>query len=165
MSETTDRLNLPLLAAGQSQKEVTHNEALAQMDMLLHPVVEAAEQTAPPVAPQAGQGWIVGRAAQAAWQGKDGALAVWTAAGWRFCPAFEGLSVWSRASNRLLRFVGGRWSDAVEVGALRIGGRQVVGAQQPSIALPSGGTAPDAPARAALAAIIAALQSHGLIAS
>lgn len=165
MTEMTDRLDLPLLAAGQSQKEVTHNEALAQIDMLLHPVVEAVAPPVPPAAPQPGQGWIVGRAAPAAWQGKENALAVWTAAGWRFCPAFEGLSVWSRAGSRLLRYVGGRWSDSLEVGALRVGGRQVVGPQQPAIAMPSGGNAPDVPARTALAEIIVALQSHGLIAS
>ncbi len=165
MSEATDRLALPLLAAGQSQKEVTHNEALVQVDMLLHPVVVTAGQVVPPEAPRLGQGWIVGRAARDGWQGQDDALAIWTAGGWRFCPAFEGLSVWSLAGNRVMRFTAGRWSDAFDVGAVRIGGKQVVGAQQPAIPLPTGGTAPDIQARTALAAILSALQAHGLIAA
>ena len=37
----TDRFALPLLAAAQAQKEVTHNEALARVDALLHAVVVA----------------------------------------------------------------------------------------------------------------------------
>ena len=41
MSEMTDRLLLPLLATAQAQKEVTHNEALTLVDLLLAPVVEA----------------------------------------------------------------------------------------------------------------------------
>jgi hypothetical protein len=36
MSETTNRLELPFLASGQAQKHVTHNEALAQLDALVH---------------------------------------------------------------------------------------------------------------------------------
>jgi hypothetical protein len=33
------RLALPLLAAGQAGKEVTHNEALTRLDMLVQPAV------------------------------------------------------------------------------------------------------------------------------
>lgn len=165
MSEATDRLGLPLLAAGQSQKEITHNEALTQIDLLLHPVVVASGLTAPPAAPKVGQGWIIGRAASGLWQGQDDALAIWTAAGWRFCPAFEGLAVWTLAGSRILRFISGRWSDGFDVGALRIGGKQVVGTQQPAIPIPTGGQTPDAAARATLSALIVALQAHGLIAT
>ncbi len=35
--ETTARLGLPLLATGQAQKETTHNEALALIDLAPHP--------------------------------------------------------------------------------------------------------------------------------
>lgn len=37
---TTSRWQLPLLAVGQTQKEVTHNEALARVDALLVPAAE-----------------------------------------------------------------------------------------------------------------------------
>ena len=60
MSDVTDRLGLPLLAAGQSQKEVTHNAALTQLDMLMQSAVVAAFVTAPPAAPQPGQCWSGG---------------------------------------------------------------------------------------------------------
>ncbi|MFM7028368.1 MAG: DUF2793 domain-containing protein [Chakrabartia sp.] len=163
MSDTTDRLGLALLAAGQSQKEVTHNEALLQIDMLVQAVVVNAGLTAPPEAPGAGQCWIVGRAALGAWQGRDDALAGWTAGGWRFWPPTEGALVWNSATLRPLRFTAGRWTDVVDAGALRVGGKQVVGAQQPAILAPSGGTNPDVQARSAISAIIAVLQAHGLV--
>ena len=46
---TTSRFALPLLAAGQADKELTHNEALACLDILLQPVVQAVGLTVPPV--------------------------------------------------------------------------------------------------------------------
>ena len=48
MSDASDRFALPLLHAGQAQKEITHNEALQLIDMLLHPYAESASLTAPP---------------------------------------------------------------------------------------------------------------------
>ncbi len=36
MNERTSRLSLPLLHASQAQKEMTHNEALTLIDLLLH---------------------------------------------------------------------------------------------------------------------------------
>ena len=56
------RLGLPFLAAGQAQKEVTHNEALALIDAGLSPAAETIGVTAPPSAPALGQCWIVGGA-------------------------------------------------------------------------------------------------------
>ncbi|MEN9709931.1 MAG: hypothetical protein RIQ68_2339, partial [Pseudomonadota bacterium] len=76
---------------------------------------------------------------------------------------FEGLSAWSLSEARALRFTNGRWSDAADVGALRIGGKQVVGAQQPAIAVPTGGGVIDTQARAAISTILVTLQTHGLI--
>ena len=48
MSEATSRLNLPLMAAGQSQKEVTHNEALLRIDLLVQTTVMSGPQSTPP---------------------------------------------------------------------------------------------------------------------
>ena len=74
MAEATTRHGLPLLQAGQAQKEVTHNEALVLLDLLAHPAVEGVLAT-PPAAPTPGQGWIIGAGATGAWSGQDGALA------------------------------------------------------------------------------------------
>jgi len=37
---STPRLALPLLAVAQAQKEVTHNEALALLDLLVQPAAK-----------------------------------------------------------------------------------------------------------------------------
>jgi hypothetical protein len=55
----TPRLALPLIAAGQAQKDVTHNEAVLALDRLVALVVVSRSLTAPPTAPQPGFSHIV----------------------------------------------------------------------------------------------------------
>lgn len=166
MSETTARFALPLLQAGQAQKEIDHNEALARIDAALHPLVEAADMTTPPATPVEGAAWLLGAAPGGDWTGQPHALAIFTGGGWRFVAPTIGMSVWSVAAGRYLRWDGGAWRDGELVAArLSVGGAQVVGAQEPAVADPGGGAIVDAEARAALAALLAALRGHGLIAS
>src|SRR3546814_1813404 len=73
---TTARFQLPLLAAAQAQKEVTHNEALTLLDALVQPVVEAGPQNSPPLAPAVGQCWLVGAAPTAEWSEAAGTVAL-----------------------------------------------------------------------------------------
>jgi len=134
----TPRFGLPLLAVAQAQKEVTHNEALSLLDALLHAAVEAGPLSAPPAAPAEGQCWIVGAAPTGAWAEQEGAIALWTAGGWRFLAPREGMRV---------RLDDGAWI-----------GPDVVAA-------PSGGTVIDVEARAALAALILSLEAQGLMIS
>ena len=53
--ETTARLGLPFLQAGQGQKELTHNEALAMLDIAVQPVVLEVGLATPPATPLPGQ--------------------------------------------------------------------------------------------------------------
>lgn len=164
MSETTSRHALPLLQPGQAQKEMWHNEALALADALLHPLVEAV-QAAPPTAPVPGQGWLVAAGASGAWAGQADALAVWTGGGWRFCRPTEGMTAWVKAAGVAARYTGSAWElGLLDAARLRIGGVAVVGPREAAIANPSGGSVVDGEARAGLAAVLAALRSHGLIA-
>lgn len=164
MSET-DRWGWPLLDAGQAQKEVTHNEALASVDLLLHAAVVTVGVDTPPAGPTVGQCWIVGGAPTGAWAGRARALAGWTAGGWRFAGPREGQTVWSEADGCAATFSGGQWRvGRVAATELAIGGVRVVGARRPPIAPASGGTTVDTQARAVLDQVIAALTAHGLIA-
>lgn len=88
----TARWALPLLFAGQAQKEITHNEALVLIDALLHARVESADLASPPGTPLVGQCWIVADGATGDWAGKMGAIALWTEGGWRFVPPSAGLA-------------------------------------------------------------------------
>ena len=57
----TARFDLPLLFAGQAQKEGTVNEVAARIDALLHGAIEG-ELAAPPISPSDGQAWLVSAA-------------------------------------------------------------------------------------------------------
>ena len=163
MSETSPRFDLPFIVPGQAQKELFHNEALLRVDAALHSAAETAPLAAPPANPLPGQSWIVAPTASDEWSGNDNRLANWTESGWRFVDPVEGMVVWNKADRLPLRWSGGAWSGGeVDCSAVRIGGVQVVGSRQPAVPSPSGGTVIDAEARAALAAVIATLMSHGL---
>lgn len=146
MSDTmTARLGLPMLAAGQAQKEVTHNEALLLIDSLLLPKSVAAPQNSPPASPASGQCWLVGAAPIGLWSGQAHSLASWTGAGWRFAHLPVGAEV-------MVGEEAARW--------LRIS----TGWQAPPIvAAANGGTVIDNECRAAIAAIRSALAGRGLI--
>lgn len=51
MSEWTTHLKLPFLAAAQAQKHVTHNEALALVDLVVQLAVVSDSVNAPPADP------------------------------------------------------------------------------------------------------------------
>lgn len=166
MPLTTDRLALPLLAAAQAQKEMIHNEALTMLDASVQPVVVAVAPTSIPVSPAPGQCWIVGSGAAGAWAGHDGALATWTAGGWRFVAPFEGMQAWDIADSTVVRREGSSWKiGALKGRQLLLDGQQVVGARLGAIAAPAQGTTIDAEARDAITAVLVAMRSHGLIAS
>ncbi|MHA6721528.1 DUF2793 domain-containing protein [Sphingomonas sp. RS2018] len=150
MSDTTARFALPLLAPGQAQKEMFHNEALALIDVLQHASVVAAGLDVPPTAPAEGACWLVGAQPDGVWAGQAGAIAAWTAGGWRFIAPREGLAVWDAATRRSLRQSGGAWQVEVAPPAA-------------AIASATGGSTVDSEVRASVAAILTALRQHRLI--
>lgn len=146
---TTSRLGLPMLAAAQAQKEMTHNEALTLLDIAVQPVVAAVAPVTIPQAPTPGQCWIVGAGASGDWSGHEGALAAWTDGGWRFIAPFEGMAAWSIADGITVRRVGDRWRTT---------------ARGEAIADPNGGSLIDVEARAAVAKLLGALRAQGILA-
>lgn len=166
MGESTARLGLPLLAAGQAQKETWHNEALALLDLAACAGVEELGATTPPTAPEVGRAWVLGATPTGDWAGHAQALAGWTGGGWRFLQPFEGLSVWVVAEKLHATYAGGEWvSGEVRARRVLVDGVPVVGPRRPAIAVPAGGATVDAEARAGLERVLEALRSHGLIAS
>lgn len=152
MTETTARLALPLLIAGQGQKDVTHNEALVALDCLLNAVVESRVLLQPPTSPPLGRCWLVPAAPSGAWVGQTGLLACWTSGGWRFLASFEGQQIWVRDEQVSLRKVAAQWIVAVPKGA-------------PAAALssPTGGSTVDIEARQAIAGLLQRLVGLGLL--
>jgi hypothetical protein len=145
---------------------MTVNEALARLDAAVQPSAVAGGLDAPPAAPVPGQCWIVGSAPTGGWAGQANALAAWTDDGWRFVAPVDGMTVWVEADALRWRWQGAAWAVGEIVGrSVSIDGVAVVGAQAAAIADPDGGAVIDDEARAAIAAVLAALRSHGLIAT
>jgi Protein of unknown function (DUF2793) len=163
MALQSDRLKLPFLAAAQAQKEVTHNEALALADIAVQAVAQSVAPASVPTSPAIGQCWIVGASPVGAWAGHPGAIAAWTNGGWRFVAPFEGMQAWSIADGVVVRRGASGWViGSLTAISLSVGGDQVVGARQARVLAPTGGSAIDPQARAAIATLIAGLEAHGL---
>ena len=139
----TPRLGLPLLFAGQTQKEGFLNETAARIDALMCLAIED-EASSPPSAPLDGQSWLIGSEPTGDWAGRDGKIAIRQGGNWLFATPVDGLRLLNRASGQEWRFAGG-W---------QVPERPV---------LPSGGTTIDTEARAAIAGIVSALVIAGLV--
>ncbi len=164
MTETSNRFGLPFLAAAQAQKEITYNEAIALIDLLVSPVVQSVAPASVPAAPIPGQSWIVGGGATGVWAGSENKIAGWTLNGWRFISPVDGMRLWSLFDSTAFQFDGSSWAIAKISGQqVSIGGNQVVGERLGSIAEPLAGSIIDTEARGAIASILSALRTHGLI--
>ena len=80
---TTTHLALPLLAAAQAQKHVTHNEAVQRLDGIVQLAVKDRDLTSPPGTPSDGDRYIPASGASGDWQDWDLNIAwyvdgVWT---------------------------------------------------------------------------------------
>lgn len=161
----TARLGVSFLQAAQIQKEVTVNDGLEIFDLALSAAVDGFLTNSPPTGPAVGECHVIGSTPTGDWAGHAFALAGYTGGGWRFIGPFEGLSALDKASGEAAVFTAGAWEKGhVRAAKLSVGGNQVLGARQAAVGDPAGGTTVDAEARAALAALLARLRTHGLIA-
>jgi hypothetical protein len=142
-NSTTPRHELPMLFAGQSQKEATVNGVCAIADVLLHPAVEGEAGT-PPDAPAEGQCWLVGTGASGAFEGRDGCLAGFQAGSWIFAPPIDGMRVFDRSTGQSIPYIG-EWR------------------REEAPPAPSGGTTVDLEARTAIVALIQHLRRTGAL--
>ena len=162
--DATPRLCLPLLHAGQAQKELDHNEALALLDIAVQPAVMAMGLDAPPPPPAEGDCWIVGAHPTGEWSGRALSLAGWTASGWRFLAPRDGLTVWQNEDGLTARYSDGAWHvGEVRASKIVIDGNAMLAAPQPPIPDVAGGATIDREAREAIEAVLETFRIHGLI--
>jgi Protein of unknown function (DUF2793) len=111
-ASSTPRHQLPYLAVGQAQKEITHNEALVRIDALLQPLVEAELSIAPviPAGAQAGKCWLVGAAPSVEWAGKYKQIACWDGYGWQFIVPTEMMRIRNKTLSADMVFTGTSWT-------------------------------------------------------
>ena len=140
---TTARFELPLLFAGQAQKEGYVNEMAARIDALLHLAVEA-ELGIPPASPNDGQAWLIAAGASGGWSGKAGQVAARQAGNWLYFSPRHGMRLLNRGTGQFIQFTG-TWTAP----------------SRP--ATPSGGSVVDVEARAAIAALLSSLTNAGIV--
>jgi hypothetical protein len=157
------RLALPLLAAGQAQKDVTHNEALLRLDRLVALAVVSRAAAGPSLDPVVGDCHIVAPAAAAAWGQPAGTLMHWQGNGWLPESPVDGQIVLVQDEAIMLLYRAG-WQPQLPVAGLIVNGQPMLQGVPAGIANPAGGTIIDTEARTTLAALITALQAHGLLA-
>jgi len=108
---TTPRSALPLLAAAQAQKHVTHNEALLQLDALSCARLLDRDLTAPPSSPSDGDTYLVKATGSGDWTGQDGRIAFAVDGAWRFYAPYTGLIAYVADEGVLLVYDGSAWVD------------------------------------------------------
>lgn len=105
----TPRLSLPLLAAGQAQKHVTHNDALARLDALIHLFVDSRTQTAPPVSPAELSAYIVPEGGSGLFAGRTDQVALFEDGGWTFLMPRPGWQAWVADEGEHNLWTGTEW--------------------------------------------------------
>lgn len=138
----TPALGLPLLVAGQAQKEFFVNQALGLLDAL-HARAVIASRPAPPSAAE-GEAFRVTATATGAWAGHEDSIAILIGGGWHFVAPAEGMLLFDREAARTIMFRS-QWEVAT------------------APVMPSAGAVVDTEARAALAGLIQALMAIGIL--
>lgn len=139
----TPKLNLPLLFAGQSQKEFFVNQALTILDALLPSSVIASLQH-PPETAEDGDCYRILAGASGQWADHVDQLALRVAGTWHFVPTAEGMCIFDATAGHWLCFRSGWLSASVTP-------------------MPEGGATVDAEARAMLGQLIDALRLVGVL--
>lgn len=112
MSDVSAVLSLPYLLPSQAQKHVTHNEALARLDVAVQLAVLDRDLTTPPVSPVAGDRYLVAAGATADWAGHDGEIALYDQGAWVFHAPVAGWRALVLDEGIELRFDGSLWAAA-----------------------------------------------------
>jgi hypothetical protein len=115
--DETPNLGLPYIMAAQSQKHVTHNEAIRALDAIVQLSVLDRDLTAPPGSPAEGARYIVAASPTGAWSGHAGDVSAFQDGAWTFYEPIEGFIAWIADEDIAVVWSGSAWT------ALTTGGR------------------------------------------
>ncbi len=119
MPDETTILSLPLILPAQAQKHVTHNEAIAALDLIVQLAVIDRTLTTAPALPALGDRHIVAVGATGPWVGQAGRIALYTATGWQFTQPLAGWQAHVLAEGQTAVFDGLVW-EALSDGPLTV---------------------------------------------
>ena len=106
----TPRLAMPYIVASQSQKEVTHNDAVNDLDFLAQANVLDRDLNTPPGSPATGDAYIIGASPTGAWSGNAGKLTAYYS-GWKIKTPVEGWVAFVRDEDRFVYHTGSAWGN------------------------------------------------------
>lgn len=113
MNEITRRFALPYIMPAQAQKHVPHNQALNDLDILIHASAIDDTRSSPPTDAVEGDCHIIGADAVGDWAGRDGEIAIMQSGIWRFMLPQTGVLVWVQATQTLNVYHAGDWQTVV----------------------------------------------------
>ena len=105
----TPNLGLPYILAAQSQKHVTHNEAIRALDAIVQLNILDRNLSAPPASPVEGDRYLVAAGPTGVWAGQAGKVAAFQDGAWIFYAPKEGWLAWIADENVALAYDGGAW--------------------------------------------------------
>jgi hypothetical protein len=109
MPDVSAVLSLPYLLPSQAQKHVTHNEALARLDVAVQLAVIARDETAPPPSAVDGDRYLLPAGATGDWAGHGDKIAVRDQGVWVFHVPVAGWQAMVLNENAVVRFDGTDW--------------------------------------------------------
>lgn len=107
---TTPNLNLPEIAASQSQKHITHNEALAVLDAVVNLSVVSRGKANPPQVPANGARYLVPAQSTGDFAGHEGKLASFRDGAWVFISPGTGWRAYIEDEGAFSVFNGTDWT-------------------------------------------------------
>ncbi len=107
----TLNLGLPYLAASQSQKHVTHNDALDMTDALVHLAVASRVVSTPPATLVDGVRYLLPASVTGAFAGQGGNLAIYQNQSWRFVIPRIGWRLYIIDEQMLVLYNGTTWNS------------------------------------------------------
>ncbi len=117
--EKSDNLKLPYIMPSQSQKHVTHNEAIRQLDALVHLSVVSQDLVQPPGTPATGERYIIAQGATGEWLEHDGKIASFSDGAWTILEPTKGWIAYVEDQHKVLVHREGSWQDFPSLGALQ----------------------------------------------
>jgi hypothetical protein len=102
-------LQMPYIVASQAQKEVSHNEAINDLDALAQLCVASRSLATPPASPADGDAYIIGSSPTGAWEGRQNQIALYYS-GWRFKTPKAGWLAFVQSEAKFVAFNGSAWA-------------------------------------------------------
>ncbi|WP_324615024.1 DUF2793 domain-containing protein [Hyphomicrobium album] len=109
--DSTPNLGLPYIMAAQSQKHVTHNEAIRALDAVVQLSVLDRHLGAPPSSPAEGARYIVATSPSGGWSGQAGKVAAYQDGAWMFYVPSEGWIAWVADEDIAVVWTGSAWGS------------------------------------------------------